>query len=453
MNRLKNSFLFLYKKPTIVFFIFLAIITIDRGNRWKDWKGPQGPFAYDVKEYYAFLPYYALYNHDTSLVIFTQQKTRTIGMAMLYAPFFAAGHIAAKASGAPTDGFSPPYQEAVHYGTLFCFFIGLWVCRKNLIKYFSEAVACICLAVLVFGTNLFYYSYSSGEMPHAYLFFLYALFIHYSMRWVEKRERKPLLILSALLGLIVLIRPTDGLIVLFLLFFKVDTLTRLKDRFRSLFQPVQLLLALLVFSIPFLLQLIYWKAVLGSWFVNDYEGQRFFFGDPQLSNILFSYRKGWLVYTPVMIFSLIGTVLLWWRRKELFWPVVLHFTISVYVLSCWWDWAFGGSFGCRALVQSYALLAFPLSACIDVFWNGAKSLIVKYSLRVIWLSLMVFFIWLNLRQSEQYKYNVIGWNGMTKEAYWYIWNKKDIDQRDRDSLEKMMRLPDNARMMAGERDE
>jgi hypothetical protein len=453
MNRLKNILLYFYKKPTAVFFLFLAVITIDRGNRWKDWDDQAGPFTYDVKEYYAPLPYFLLNDHDNSLAAFIQQKPRTIGMAMMYTPFFAAGHLAAKVSGAETNGFSKPYQEAVHYGTLLYFFIGLWVCRKSLVKYFSEAVSCICLAVLVFGTNLFYYTYSFGEMPHVYLFFLYTLFIHYSMHWVEKTGRKPLLVMAALLGLIVLIRPTDGLIILFPLLFKVDSRSRMKERVRNLFQPVVLLPALLLFIVPFLLQLIYWKIVMGSWIMDTYQGQRFFFGDPQLLNFLLSYRKGWLVYTPVMIFSLIGMILLWRRRKEFFWPVVLYFVLSVYLLSCWWDWAFGGSFGCRALVQSYALLSFPLAACIDLFWYGVKNMAVKYSLRVLWLGLLAFFIYLNLLQSEQYNYNVISWNGMTKEAYWSVFMKEDISETDREQLNKMIRMPDDAGMMKGERDE
>src|SRR5690606_37550826 len=40
-----------------------------------------------------------------------------IGSAILWLPFYAAGHVAAGLSGAVTDGFSPPYVAAVAYGS------------------------------------------------------------------------------------------------------------------------------------------------------------------------------------------------------------------------------------------------------------------------------------------------------------------------------------------------
>ena len=40
-----------------------------------------------------------------------------IGTAILWAPFYGAGHLAALATGAPADGFSAPYVAAVAYGS------------------------------------------------------------------------------------------------------------------------------------------------------------------------------------------------------------------------------------------------------------------------------------------------------------------------------------------------
>ena len=39
-----------------------------------------------------------------------------VGLAMLWSPFFVAGHFAAGMCGAPQDGFSPPYQWALIIG-------------------------------------------------------------------------------------------------------------------------------------------------------------------------------------------------------------------------------------------------------------------------------------------------------------------------------------------------
>ena len=55
--------------------------------------------------------------HETFLERQTPSGRRmnftTLGSALLWAPFYAAGHLAALLSGAPADGFSRPYIVAV----------------------------------------------------------------------------------------------------------------------------------------------------------------------------------------------------------------------------------------------------------------------------------------------------------------------------------------------------
>jgi hypothetical protein len=46
-----------------------------------------------------------------------------------------------------------------------------------------------------------------------------------------------------------------------------------------------------------------------------------------------------------MTFSLIGIGLLHRVNKLFFWPVLVYFLISWYILSSWWDWWYGGGFG------------------------------------------------------------------------------------------------------------
>ncbi|MCD6066012.1 MAG: hypothetical protein K0S33_838 [Bacteroidetes bacterium] len=455
MNFLKNIFVFLYRKPSIVFFIFLFFITIDRGNRWKDWDERQGPFFSDVQEYYAYLPYHMLGNTDPGLIRDIRWNKRSIGMAVMYSPFFAAGHLAAKIRGETTDGFSGSYQEFVHLGTLFYFFMALWICRKTLLKYFSETVVCICLVILVFATNLFYYAYGWGEMPHVYLFFLYALFIHYSLKWIEKPQGKNLFISAFILGMITLIRPPDILIGCFPLLFNVNSLASFIDRIRLIVGKIsRFCLAVFLFFIPIICQLLYLKITQGKWVVANYHGEGFFFSDPQIVNFLFSYRKGWLIYTPVMIFSLIGMILSFKYRKDFFLVVIIYFSLTVYVLSCWWDWAFGGSFGCRALVQSYALLVFPLAVFIDFFWSRiARGPFLKYGIRIVLIGLIWLFVDLNMLQSGQFRYNLLSSGGMNKQAYWYMFRDENVTKAELDSMSKLVTPLDFKRMIKGDRDQ
>jgi hypothetical protein len=61
--------------------------------------------------------------HETFLERATETGLRinfgTIGCAILWAPFYAAGHAAASLTGAPQDGYSTPYLAAVAHGSAF----------------------------------------------------------------------------------------------------------------------------------------------------------------------------------------------------------------------------------------------------------------------------------------------------------------------------------------------
>jgi len=78
------------------------------------------------------------------------------------------------------------------------------------------------LALLtLFGTNLFYYSFGLGEFSHSYLFALNVLFIYLTMLWHNDKNKKTLFLLGLLFGLMVLIRPTEILLIVFPLLYRV----------------------------------------------------------------------------------------------------------------------------------------------------------------------------------------------------------------------------------------
>src|SRR6218665_1041085 len=54
------------------------------------------------------------------------------GVSIMQLPFFTTGHLIAKCTDAPEDGFSWPYQYAVMWGAIFWFILGLFVLRKEI---------------------------------------------------------------------------------------------------------------------------------------------------------------------------------------------------------------------------------------------------------------------------------------------------------------------------------
>jgi hypothetical protein len=156
------------------------------------------------------------------------------------------------------------------------------------------------------------------------------------------------------------------------------------------------------------------------YFYFPYTDEGFFWTDPQIINTLFSYRKGWLVYSPLIVAALGGIFLI---KKDFplpKWIFLFVLTVMTYVYSCWWDWGFGGSFGARQYVQHIAYLSFPLGFIIQQILNVSKAVLRPL---VMTMALIFFISCILLNISQTYQYGVMGvlhYSGMSKKLYWEI---------------------------------
>jgi hypothetical protein len=428
-------------------------------NQYKFWKDPGRVIAYDVISYYQYLP--AIFVHkDISGSFITKSPGEfagkfwlsgtpkggyvgrmTMGIAYLYAPFFLAAHALAGPLGYAADGFSVPYKFALILSSICYAAFGLFLLRGLLKKYFGETATALTLVVTGLATNLFFYTVIEPPMSHAYSFFLFCAFLFLLDRWLDNPHAPGSLMLGAVSGLILLIRPTNIIVLLFFLLWGVGSLHALKAR--ALFLGRSLLPLLLVASAAFLVilpQMLYWKYVTGSYIYNSYRDQNiFFFGNPQFINGLFSYRKGWLLYTPVMVFALLGIVVLFYRRRMFFASVLAFTVINLYIIFSWWQWWYGGGFGQRSLIESYAIMALPLAAMTEWALSG------KRFLKAVYLSLLGFFIFLNIYQTHQYYIGSIHWDSMTRAAYWDSFLRRRPSER----FQGLLGHPDYAKAMQG----
>ena len=235
-----------------------------------------------------------------------------------------------------------------------------------------------------------------------------------------------------------LIRPVNIILFLLPFLYNVKSLNELKEKtlfFISHWKHLLVIavLALLVIS-P---QLFYWKYVTGDWFFNSYVGEKFYFGQPHIMEFLFSYRKGWLLYTPIMLLSIIGIILSYKGQKNIFFGLSIILGLNIYILSSWWSWWYGGSFGMRPMIDVYALLAIPFALSIQ--WIIQRHIFLK----IITGWLILYFINLNLFQTAQKRHNVLHWDSMTKDAYWTNFNKLRMKTaNDWHILEKQIQPPD-----------
>jgi hypothetical protein len=283
---------------------------------------------------------------------------------------------------------------------------------------------------------------------------LNSLFIYCTLKWIRSTNKSALPALAFIGGFITLIRPTGICVFLFPLLFDVKSFTDIKRRLLLLIQkPSLLILSIILFVLPMSVQMLFWKMNTGEFLYWSYHGERFFFDDPQISNFLFSYRKGWFVYTPVMLFAIIGLIISWWKNVALAIPVTIMLFLSVYILSSWWEWSYGGSFGCRAMVEFYAFLVFPFASFVSFVWH--QKFKIEMFERIAKCAMLVLFficIKLNFWQMNLFRWKVIHWSGMNKETYWYIMSRDTFTTKDYNYLYSKFKSPDHDKMRKGIRD-
>jgi uncharacterized membrane protein YeiB len=83
----------------------------------------------------------------------------------------------------------------------------------------------------------------------------------------------------------------------------------------------------------------------------------------------------------------------------------------VYIVSSWWCWWYGGGFGLRAFIESYAILAIPFATFLT--WVARQKLRIKIPISIIVLAITL----LSAFHTIQYHYGAIHWGNMNKKAY------------------------------------
>lgn len=385
----------------------------------------------DVVIYYSYLPAFFI-KHDLKLTFMDDANSNvpsnsywgrklsngarvfkmTMGLSLMYAPFFLLSHLTATIFNLETTGFSPVYQFGLCMATLFYFTLSLIILQKVLKNYFEDKVIAVVLVLICFGTNLFYYVSFESAMSHCYSFFLFACVLYFNLRWHQKPGVKSSVLLGIVIGLTILVRASNIVVLLIPLLFKVNDIASLKLKFIFLKEHINYLAIAAISSfVIWLPQLFYWKYVTDSWLFYSYIEEHFYFTNPHIAASLFSFRKGWFIYTPLMVLFVIGLFYLKEKIRDYLSLIIIFFAANIYLMSSWWCWWYGGSYGLRPMIDCYPLLSIPVAAVIarlykaKLFFKTAGFILIS-----------VFFSW-NIYLTYQYKRGVLSYDGMTARAY------------------------------------
>lgn len=346
-----------------------------------------------------------------------------LGMAVLYAPFFFIGHGIAWICGAPMDGFSMPYQATISVGCTLYSLLGLLILRKVLRRFFSAAIAAAVILVIGFGTNFYHFASVKSLETASFLFCGIALLVWNTMRWHEEHRREHLLATAACVALITLIKPSEIVCGLIPLLWGVKDRASLRDRIRLLrTRRMDLLPAIGLGLLILAPQLAYWTLKTGVPVYDSYKnpGVGLDWWSPHVGDVLFSFRKGWLIYTPVMFFALAGMVFVWRRRRELFWAISLYFLAAFYIIASWTEWWYGASYSIRPMITTYPVLAVPLGFTFT--WIGTRV----RPLRTMLVALVAVLSLLNLFQTWQFNHWILHDYRTTRPYYMAVFGRTQV---------------------------
>lgn len=409
--------------------------------------------AFDVISYHSYLPALFIekdirlqfYKTNTQNLVdegrywanFTKEgepviKT-TYGLSAMYFPFTVWPLLFSD----PQHGYEIPFSIAISISNLFYYLMSLFILWGVLHKLkFSNLSIGLSILCIGLGTNLLSYASIAVGMPHAYNFFLISALLYLYLNWEEKGGIHRSILLGIVIGLLVLIRPTN---ILFSLVLFSKHLNRNFIQFVS-GKLIHLLIIGITGFLIILPQLLYWKMISGQYFYNSYVDEHFFFGNPHIIDYLFGFRKGWFIYSPLILLGIFG--LIRYRTSNPFFMVSVFIILAfIYLNSSWWCWWFGGSHGARAMIETYPLLAIGFAGFID----GVK---VKYR-KPSWY-MLGFFILFNLKSVDLYRANIIHFDSMTPKAFAYTTFKLFFTEEDKAYLKTLYKAPDYEKALHGE---
>jgi len=322
-----------------------------------------------------------------------------IGCAVLWAPFYAAGHAVAIVTGAPRDGYSQPYVAAVAYASA-CYGLLAVLLSADIARRVVGRGTSAALVVLV-GTPLLYYVYISPPFSHATSAFAVSLFV-----WVWLRVRRTwstagLAGLAALAALMTMVREQDA----FVLAGPALDFGRAVWRTTASAAParrgrilmgglVMAAIGALAWLAAYLPQFLAYQALNGHPGQTTLVTRKLSWTSPHALGVLFSPEHGLFAWTPLALAGIAGLAWLAVRRpavspRDARWIAVCALVMvagQVYISGAVESWTVAGAFGQRRFVALTPLLTLGLATALAAVrpWQLARASLAAVVVLAVW---------------------------------------------------------------------
>ena len=324
----------------------------------------------------------------------------TIGCAVLWAPFYAAGDLVARAGGGPVDGFSKPYIAAVAYGSAFYGFLAVVLAILSAQRLgFRAFVPAI---VIWLGTPLLFYMYVAPPFSHATSAFGVSLFVY---TWLRARDTWSPGWMAALGGaaaLMTSIREQDAFFALGpALDFVVAVAAGARgSRFEVRKTATGVVAAFIAFAVVFTPQALAYLTLNGHIGPHSSVGRKMNWAAPHALQVILSPEHGFFVWTPLALVAILGLAVSAFSRplvnfgfsRKIALLLVLMVAFQVYVGGSVESWTVAGAFGQRRFVALTAILIIGMAALWNATerWGRARvPLVAVTALAVYWNLAMI----------------------------------------------------------------
>jgi len=308
--------------------------------------------------------------HETFLERTTDTGRRinfgTIGCAVLWSPFYLAGDVVARATGAPVDGFSKPYVAAVAYGSAVYGFLALVLAVRCAARLgFNGFVPALAIWL---GTPLFFYMYVAPPFSHACSAFGVALFTYVWLSVRDDWSTRGLMALGAAGALMAMVREQDLFFVAGpALDFVWRRLSEVRGaRFEVRGAIVGVVAAAITFAAVFTPQAVSYLLLNGHIGPHSSVANKMKWWAPHAGEVLFSPEHGFFVWTPLALVALAG--LLWsaWgqasQARRVSACLLLMVALQIYVGGSVESWTVAGAFGQRRFIALTTAMVIGLAA-------------------------------------------------------------------------------------------
>ena len=350
----------LYASDEVQYFAWLRSLSFDRDANFEN----EYQYFYDAGV--SRSPEF----HETFLERTTPAGRRlnftTLGSAVLWAPFYAVGHVVATATGAPTDGFSRPYITAVAWGSAVYSFLAVLLSAAAARRVVGRGL--VASLVVAIGTPLVFYAYVAPIFGHATSAFAVALMVRVWLRVREEWTLRGALALGITGGLVAIVREQDALLTIGpALDFAFHAWRRLRAApAKAPANPGSLFVTALAgiagFVLVFLPQALAYRALNGGVRPDETVARKLTWSSPHALGVVFSPDHGLLAWTPLAAIALLGLVLLALNRagrppmQRVGALLLLMCLAQIYTSGIVESWTVAGSFGQRRFVALTPML-------------------------------------------------------------------------------------------------